>query len=149
VRRLPAVDDEVRAAALNAEGMARLELRDLDGAVAVAEQDRAAATAAGDRPALSRALVPLAMAESLRANLGRARELIDEAARLADQRPERRGYQYSLHLIRGTILLELDRPDEARHTLEAGRRTSEELGVRWPLPWYQAFLGMERFVAGE
>lgn len=59
MRRLPAVDDEVRAAALNAEGMARLELRDLDGAVAVAEQDRAAATAAGDRPALSRALVPL------------------------------------------------------------------------------------------
>ena len=30
-----------------------------------------------------------------------------------------------------------------------GRRISEELGVRWPLPTYQVFRAFERFIAGE
>ena len=43
----------------------------------------------------------------------------------------------------------LDRLQDARSTLQTGRRISEELGVRWRLPFYQAVLGMERFLAGE
>jgi hypothetical protein len=52
-------------------------------------------------------------------------------------------------VTRGHILLELDRLDDARSTLETGRRISEELGVRWPLPSYQIFLALERFLVGE
>jgi tetratricopeptide (TPR) repeat protein len=54
-----------------------------------------------------------------------------------------------VHLARGNILMGLDRFQEARATLQTGRRISEELGVRWRLPLYQAVLGMERFLAGE
>ena len=49
----------------------------------------------------------------------------------------------------GHILIELDRLDEARSTLDTGRRISEELGVRWHLPSYQGVRGVERFIAGE
>jgi tetratricopeptide (TPR) repeat protein len=45
--------------------------------------------------------------------------------------------------------MDLDRLPEARSTLQTGRRISEELGVRWRLPFYQAVLAMERFLAGE
>ena len=44
--------------------------------------------------------------------------------------------------------MELDRLEDARRTLETGRRISQELGVRWALASYQVFLGMERFLAG-
>jgi DNA-binding CsgD family transcriptional regulator len=90
-----------------------------------------------------------ALVEELRANLGRGLELIDEAVRLADQSPQRRGHQEVVHLARGNILMGLDRFQEARATLQTGRRISEELGVRWRLPLYQVVLGMERFLAGE
>jgi DNA-binding CsgD family transcriptional regulator/tetratricopeptide (TPR) repeat protein len=53
------------------------------------------------------------------------------------------------HLARGNILMGLDRLQDARATLQTGRRISEELGVRWRLPLYQAVLGMERYLAGE
>ena len=89
------------------------------------------------------------MVEELRANLGRGLELIDEAVRLADHSPQRSGHRNPLHLARGSILMDLDRLPEARSTLQTGRRISEELGVRWRLPLYQAVLGMERFLAGE
>jgi tetratricopeptide (TPR) repeat protein len=71
------------------------------------------------------------------------------AVRRADHSPQRRGHQEVAHLARGNILMALDRLPEARSTLQAGRRISEELGVRWRLPLYQAVLGMERFLAGE
>jgi DNA-binding CsgD family transcriptional regulator len=149
VRQSRELSDELRAGAWGAESMARLELGDLDGAVAAAGQARTAAAQAGDHPAASHAMASLAMAEALRANLDRGLELVDEAARLADQHPKRRGYQYSLHVVRGSILVELDRLQDARHALEAGIRTSEDLGVRWPLPFYETFLGMGRYLAGE
>jgi hypothetical protein len=84
-----------------------------------------------------------------RANLSRGLQIIDEAVRLADQSPQRRGHRYPLHLVRGSILMELDRLHDARSTLQTGTRISEELGVRWRLPLYQAFLAMEYFLAGE
>ena len=52
-------------------------------------------------------------------------------------------------MTRGHILIQLDRLDEARFVLDTGRRISEELGVRWPLPTYQVFGAFERFIAGE
>jgi tetratricopeptide (TPR) repeat protein len=149
VQQSQGLTDELRAGASGAEAMARLELGDLDGAVAAAEQARTAAASADDHTTIGLAMASIAAAEEFRANLRRGLQLIDEAERLADQRPERRGYQYSLHVVRGSILMQLDRLQDARHTLETGRRISEEFGVRWPLPFYQAYLGMERFLAGE
>jgi len=103
----------------------------------------------GDHPAITLALAALAIVEELRANLGHGLEIIDRAVRLADQSPQRWGHRNPLHLARGSILMGLDRLQDARSTLQTGRRISEELGVRWRLPFYQAVLGMERFLAGE
>jgi tetratricopeptide (TPR) repeat protein len=149
VQQSPAVSDELRAGAWGAEAMARLELGDLAGAMAVAEQATGVAAVPGDHPALTMARTSLAMAEELRANLSRGLQIIDEAVRLADQHPERRGHRYPLHLVRGSILMDLDRLQDARSALQTGRRISEELGVRWRLPLYQVFLAIRCFLAGE
>jgi DNA-binding CsgD family transcriptional regulator len=68
---------------------------------------------------------------------------------LADQSPGRQGHRYPVHVARGRLLIELDRLDDARTSLESGRRISEELGVRWPLASYQAYLALVRFTTGE
>jgi DNA-binding CsgD family transcriptional regulator len=149
VQQSPALSDELRAGAWGAEGMARLELGDLDGAVAAAEQARSLSALPGDHPAVGMAMTSLAMVEELRANLRRGLQIIDEAVRLADRSPQRRGHRYPLHLVRGSILMDLDRLQDARSTLQTGRRISEELGVRWRLPLYQAYLAMACFQAGE
>ena len=149
VQRSPALGDELRAGAGAAEAMARLQLGDLEGAETVAERARTAAGLPGHHPAVVLAITALAIVEELRANLRRGLQLADQAVRLADQSPQRRGHQEVAHLARGNILMELDRLQEARSTLQTGRRISEELGVRWRLPLYQAVLGMERFLAGE
>jgi hypothetical protein len=91
VQRSPALSDELRAGAWAAEGMARLELGDLDGAVAAAEQARSVSALPGDHPAIGLAMTSLAMVEELRANLRRGLQIIDEAVRLADRSPLRGG----------------------------------------------------------
>jgi tetratricopeptide (TPR) repeat protein len=148
LRQAPALGDELRAGAGAAEAMARLQLGDLEGAATAAAQAHAAALP-GDHPAVILALTALAIVEELRADLPRALQTADEAVRLADRSPRRRGHQEVVHLTRGNILMELDRLQDARSTLQTGRRIGEELGVRWRLPLYQAVLGTERFLAGE
>lgn len=88
------------------------------------------------------------MVEELRGNLGRALQLIGEGVRLADDSPRREGHQDPLHVVQGSILMELDRLQDARSTLQAGMRVSEELGAHWHLPFYEAYLALERFLAG-
>jgi DNA-binding CsgD family transcriptional regulator len=95
------------------------------------------------------ALATLALVAEFRGRLQHALKIIDEAVRLADRSPGRTGHRYPLHGIRGWLLIELDRPEEARSAFGAGRQISEELGVRWPLPSYQVFQAFERFTAGE
>ena len=68
---------------------------------------------------------------------------------LADQSPGRLGHRYPVHIPRGYILIALDRLDEARTTIETGRRISEELGIRWPLASHHAVRAFERFIAGH
>jgi DNA-binding CsgD family transcriptional regulator len=148
VQQSPAAGDQARATAWGWASMAHLSLGELDGAAAAAEQARPAAAAAGDHATTSLALTCLAIVHELRGDLRRAVRVIDDAARRADQSPGRQGHRYPLHVTRGHILLELDRLDDARHTLEVGRRTGEELGVRWAVTSYQVFLAVERFVAG-
>ena len=109
---------------------ARLWLGDLDGAATVAEQARLAAGSADDHLSVSVAMTTLARILEFRGHLRDALHVIDEAVRLADLSPGRRGHRYPVCMTRGHILIELDRLDEARSVLGTGRRISEELGVR-------------------
>ncbi len=149
VGRSPMLTSADRAAAQGWVGAARLAMGDLDGAAASAERARAAAAAAGDHTTTSTAMAALALVAELRGCLADALRIIDDAVRLADQSPGRQGHRHPLFMTRGHILVELDQLAEARATLDTGRRISEEFGVRWHLPGYQAVRGMERFIAGE
>ena len=148
VHQSAGLSDQARGSAWAWASMARVSLGDLDGAAAAAEQARPAAAAAGDHATTSLALTCLAVVSEFRGDLREALRTIDEGARLADQSPARQGHRYPLHVTRGHILMELDRLQDARRTLETGRRISQELGVRWALASYQVFLGIERFLAG-
>ncbi len=145
----PALTDAQRAGAQAWASFARFSLEDLPGAAAMAERARPAAAAAGDHLTTSVSMTTLAVVAQSRGHLSDALQTIDDAVRLADQSPGRQGHGYPVHAARGHLLIELDRPRDARGSFEAGKRISEELGVRWPLASYQAFLGFERFITGH
>lgn len=138
-----------RAIALGWACGSRWALGDLDGAAASAEQARSEAAAGGHHVATSIALTGLAQVAEHRAQLDRSRQLIDEAVRRADDSPGHAGHGFPVHMHRGHILVGLDQLAAARATLATGRRISEELGVRWPLVSYQAFVGLAEFAAGQ
>jgi ATP/maltotriose-dependent transcriptional regulator MalT len=145
----PALPGAERAAAWAWAGFARVSLGDLDGAAASAEQARSAAASAGDHLTVSVAMTTLARVSESRGHLRDALQITDEAVHLADESPGRLGHRYPIRATRGHILIELDRPEEARSALGVGMRISEESGVRWPLSIYQVFLALERFITGE
>jgi DNA-binding CsgD family transcriptional regulator len=143
----PALTDAERAGARAWAGYARLSMADLDGASATAGEALSAAPA--DHLATSVAMATHALVAVHRRHLADALEIIDEAVSLADQSPGRQGHRFPIHATRGFILTELDRLDEARSTLDIGKRISEELGIRWHLPNYQMISAVTRFIAGE
>ncbi len=145
----PALTEAQRASARAWASFARFSLEDLPGAAAMAEQARSAAVTAGDHLATSVSMTTLAVISQSRGQFRDALQVIDQAVRLADQSPGRQGHGYPVHAARGHLLIELDRPQDARTALETGKRICEELGVRWPLASYQAFLGFERFITGH
>ena len=126
-----------------------MSLGDLDGAAASAERARSAAAAAADHLSVTVAMTTLARVSESRGHLRDALQITDQAMHLADRSPGRLGHRYPIRVTRGHILIELGRPEEARSALGAGMRISEELGTRWPLPTYQVFLALERFITGE
>jgi DNA-binding CsgD family transcriptional regulator len=138
-----------RAEAQAWASFARLRLLDLDGAAAAARDARSAAVSAHDHAATSIAMASLAVVSENRGHLREALQIADDAVLLADQSPGRVGHRYPVHIPRGFILVALDRLDKARTTIEAGRRFSEEHGIRWPLASYHAVRAFERFVAGH
>jgi tetratricopeptide (TPR) repeat protein len=95
--RFLALEDQLRAAVQGSEGVARLELGDLEGAAAAAEQARRAAAEAGNHPVVSLATAALAMVEELRAHLGGALRIVEDGMLLADRSPQRQGHRYPLH----------------------------------------------------
>lgn len=88
------------------------------------------------------------MAAASRAQMG-AVAVMQGQLHLADQSPGRQGHRFPIHVTRGFILTELDRLDDAKATLDAGRRIGEELGIRWHLSNYQVIGAVTRFLAGE
>jgi tetratricopeptide (TPR) repeat protein len=150
MRDAPAVTSGERAVAGGWASIARLSLGDLDGAAATAELARDEAVAAGSHPTASVAVTALGLVKEIRAELAEALRLVDEGMRLAGLDSRREGYRYPLLVgTRGHILIELDRLEEARSALEAGRASCERHGVRWALPSFQEWLAVERFFAGE
>jgi DNA-binding CsgD family transcriptional regulator/tetratricopeptide (TPR) repeat protein len=145
----PLLTDAEQATARAWASFARLSLGDLDGAASAAGQAVSAASAAGDPMSASIATTALATISQLRGQFADALRISDDALRLADESLARQGQQYPVHIARGSILTQLDRLEEARATLHAGRRINEERGVRWPLPSFGVYLGIERFTAGE
>ena len=148
-REAPALTGPEQAGAQAWAAFARLSLGDLGGAAAAAAQARAAAVEAGDHVSASIAMTTLALTAEFRGQPAEALRTIDQGVRLADSSPGRAGHLYPIHIARGHILTTLDRLPEARDSLSIGMRFSQELGVRWPLPSYQVFLALERFIAGQ
>lgn len=155
----PAASDADRAASAGAASTAHLFAGDIQAAAIAAGWSHTAArktNTRADEPGevggsvlASTALKTEATVELFRGHLSRALGLVDEAVAAADVSPGRQGHRDVHRLVRGHALLELDRLPEARATLEAGMRTSEQLGVRWPLSAYQLMLAVERFTTGE
>ena len=147
--RSPLLTAAQRAGALAWAGFARFSLGDLGGAAAAAGQATSAASRVDDCVTISIAMTTLARVCESRGQFGGALEIIDDAVRRADESHGRQGHRYPVNTARGHILIELGRPVEGRTALETGQRISEELGVRWPLASYEAYLGVERFASGE
>jgi DNA-binding CsgD family transcriptional regulator len=145
----PSLAGAERAYGLGWASFARLWLGDLDGAGVSAERARSAAAAAADRLSTSIAVASLALVSEWRGQLRLALQIIDDEVGPADDSVGSQGYRYPVCLARGHILMDMDRPEEARAALETARRISEESGVHWFLPSYQAARGVEHFIAGE
>ena len=145
----PALSIAERGAAQAWAGFTRISLGDLDGALALAEQARSAVAPAGDPQTTSIAMSTVARISESRGHLRDALQIAEEAVRLADESPDRLGHRFPVCVTRGRILIELDRPQEARTALSAGLRICEDLGVRWALATHQVYLAYGRFIAGE
>ena len=149
VAESPLVTEAERVAARAFAGFARLSIGDLDGAATAAAQASSAALAADDPFSASIARTTLAIVSASRGQLDDALNSAEDALQRAEDSLARHGRQYPVQVSCGYILIELDRLEEARSTLQAGRRLNEERGARWPLPTFEVILGLERFLAGQ
>ena len=144
-----AEDDPGRASGLGWACICRMWLGDLDGALALTADARAAASISGNHTTAAIATAMVAVVTMLRGDLDAASETIDAGLDAAERSPGRSGLRYPIYAPRAFILLEQDRLDQARSALEAGTRRSDEMGIRWHEPSYQMVRAVERFVAGE
>jgi DNA-binding CsgD family transcriptional regulator/tetratricopeptide (TPR) repeat protein len=140
---------EMRALSLSEASFARLWLGDFDGAETAAEQAESMASRCGNHRAASGAVATRSVVACMRGRLSEAISINDEAVEVADRSPDRVGHAFPVYAPRGWILMEQDQHVEAVRALNTGRQICEELGVRWPLATYQAYLAVERFVVGE
>jgi DNA-binding CsgD family transcriptional regulator/tetratricopeptide (TPR) repeat protein len=138
-----------QASCASESATAHLWLGNLDRCEDLAHRAHDRATETGNDAALTGALATISVVAGLRAEFPRAIEVSDEALRHADYSSDQAGHQYPLHATRGFLFLEMDRFNSARRELDDGRRRCEELGVYWPLPTYQAYLGIGRFLCGD
>jgi DNA-binding CsgD family transcriptional regulator/tetratricopeptide (TPR) repeat protein len=141
--------EEMRALGLSEASFARLWLGDFEGAEKAAEQAESVASRCDHHRAATGAVATRSVVACMRGQLSEAIKLSDEAVTLADQSPGRVGHAFPVYATRGWILMEQDQHAPASQALNTGRQICEELGVRWPLATYQAYLAVERFVVGE
>jgi DNA-binding CsgD family transcriptional regulator/tetratricopeptide (TPR) repeat protein len=152
--------------ALAVGSFARLNLGDLDGAWSAAAAAQSADSPTGGRQDSTAAMTSVALAAEqhaslamtsqalatqLRGDLSMALKIADNLAGQGRVYAARAGqrHMYPVLWVRGLTLIELDRLDEARSTLQASIRHAEKFGVQLHLPSYQVFLAVERFTAGD
>src|SRR5258708_20583461 len=97
----------------------------------------------------SLAVASLALVAQRRGELSAALQITDDAIRRDDRGPGRHGHSHQVLWARGIVLIELDRLDEARSTLQASMRHAEDLGAQLYLPNRQVHLAVERFTPGD
>ena len=148
VTRFALSTEAERLTCLAEMSLASLWLGDFDGAATQAEQAHPAAVRTGDHRTATATLATQSVVACMHGQLAQALKLSDEAIALADSSPRRIGHQFPVYAARGWILMEADQAEPARQAFDIGRRLCDELGVRWPLATYQAYLAVERFIAG-
>ncbi len=145
----PRLDAAGRASALGWACICHMWLGELDEAIAVAEEGLELGESAGHAMTGAIATAMFGVVAQLRGELPDAVRHIEEAVRRAEKSPGKRAFGYPVHAPEASILIELDRLEDARHALDAGTRISEELGLRWHQPSYSMNRAVERFTAGE
>ncbi len=145
----PTVTDSERAASLAWSSSALLWLGQLEKASAAAQQARHVAAGIDDSVSLSIAMTTLSVVSRLRGHLQESLRISDDALRLLEQNSTGTGHRYPLHAPHAYALIELDRLDEAAAAIEAGVRSSEQLGAAWHLASYQMVRTLERFTGGQ
>ncbi|HEX5088026.1 MAG TPA: AAA family ATPase [Nocardioides sp.] len=141
--------EEIQALGLSEASFASLWLGDFDEAERAAELALSVAGRCGNHRASTGAMATRSVVACMRGHLSEAIKLSDEAVALADDSPARVGHAFPVYATRGWIQMERDEHEAARRALSTGRQICEELGVRWPLATYQAYLAVERFVVGQ
>ncbi|MGH2769035.1 MAG: LuxR C-terminal-related transcriptional regulator, partial [Actinomycetota bacterium] len=126
----------------------RLALVDLEGATEAAERAWRMGEAAEDCLTQCIGMVVLAWIAHQRGRLDAAMELSAKAVRLADASPAHEAHRFPVLLLRGLILIDLDRVEEARTVISQGRQIAEELGIRGTLPAYFWASARAHFAAG-
>jgi DNA-binding CsgD family transcriptional regulator/tetratricopeptide (TPR) repeat protein len=140
---------EMQALGLSEASFASLWLGDFDEAERTAELALSLAARCGNHRATTGALATRSVVACMRGDLSEAIKLSGEAVALADDSPGRVGHAFPVYAPRGWFLMERDEHAAAGQALNTGRQICEELGVRWPLATYQAYLAVERFVVGQ
>jgi DNA-binding CsgD family transcriptional regulator/tetratricopeptide (TPR) repeat protein len=148
VARSAASSEAERVISLGEASTAMLWLGEFDRAVTTADEAYPSAVRIGDHRTATSALATQSVVACMRADMAQAMKLNDQALDHADASPGRIGHTYPVYATRGWIMLELDELEQARQALDRGRRICDELGVRWPLATYQAYLAVVQFTAG-
>ncbi len=127
----------------------RLATGDLEGARQLAERAKAAGESVRDDLTRCISMGVLAAVNHFRGRFQEGLELVETAIRLADRSPGGSAHRFPLNIFRGLLLLDLDRPEEAREAIRQGVQLGEKLGAGGVLPAYQWVSAMERFFSGH
>ena len=145
----PQLDNLQRAAGLGWACISRMWLGQLDKALDVADEAGSLAAETGNHVTATISSAMYAVVTQLRGQLLPSLEHIERAVRTADASPGGSAYRYPVHTPHASILVELDRLEDARFVLDRGTRLSQELGMSWHQPSYSMQRVFERYTAGE
>ncbi len=138
-----------RAAGLGWACISHMWLGQLDQALEVADQAAALAAETGNHMTATISAAMYAVVTQLRGQLAPSLDHMERALRTADASPGGEAHRYPVHTPHASILVELDRLEDARFVLDRGTRLSQELGMSWHQPSYSMQRVFERYTAGE
>lgn len=147
---VPLVAGQAREAVLLADAaVSSMFAIDLPRARSLARRSLTVADEHGDLigPALANGV--LSWISALDGDLQEGRRLAEEAVRVANAGRGLDGHRRIPHLFHAQVLLWCDLVPGARASLHRGRRISDELGMGWDQPMYQALLADERIRSGQ